>query len=93
MDIYNDTESLFNCERNLSDCRSKFDDANLQMLNMIKVASQTLEGNQMNKAKATIFQTTNNVKNVMANIDANILYINKLQTILTKYLKIKFIEV
>lgn len=93
MDIDNDTELLAYCEKGLIECKSKFGDANLQMLYMIRVASQTLEGNQMDKAKETIFQTTNNVKNVIANIDVNILYIHNLQKILGEYLKIKFREV
>ena len=90
MDIYNDTDTLQDILNKLIISKSQFGDINIQMIRMIKNASEKLEGRQMDLAKKTTLESFNYMKNAIINIEDSIDYINKLLEILEIYFKCKF---
>lgn len=93
MDIDNDTSILIENRQILSQKRNQFGDVNMQMLNMISTAKKTLEGNQMNLAEKTTFDSINQIKNAVSSIDETIRFLNELNETLDEYFSCKFSEV
>ncbi len=93
MDIDNDTSILIEKRQILSQKRNQFGDVNMQMLNMISTAKRTLEGNQMNLAEKTTFESINQIKNAISSIDDTIRFLNELNETLDEYFSCEFSEV
>ena len=93
MDIDNDTSILIENRQILSQKRNQFGDINMQMFNMISTAKTTLEGNQMNLAEKTTFDSINQIKNAVSSIDDTIRFLNELNETLNEYFSYKFSEV
>lgn len=91
-DIDIDTSILIDSRQELSQIRNQFGDINIQMIKMISTAKNTLEGNQMDLAEKTTFESINQIKNTVSSIDEIIRFLNELNVILDEYFSYKFSE-
>ena len=93
MDIYNDIKLMKDFIDRLTKGKNELGDINMQMISMLKHASEHLEGRQMDLAKEKTTETFKHLKNVIINLDSSIEYISSLVEILEQYLLCKFTEV